>query len=172
MELPYVAFTEPCVYGLDEDGVCREVVPRSGATDQEIAIARRCLGAQYVAALDGRVEGLLSQLPKTGARLLFACTNEDGRIVLVRSGEVERFWSREQREAEEIEDRRRRDTDETAPFSRRQRMQSGASILELDDADLDAPTRRSPTAEEPDPSTRRAPGTVRGFPPPPAAYGT
>lgn len=172
MELPYVAFTEPCVYGLDEDGVCREVVARSGASAHEIATAQRCLGAQYVASLDGRVDGLLAQLPKPGARLLFACTNDDGRIVLVRSAEVERFWSRDQREAEEDEDRRRRDTEATAPFSRRVRMQSGASILELDDADLDAPTRRSPTADEPDPSTRRAPSTSRGFPPPPAAYGT
>ncbi|MBS2014736.1 MAG: hypothetical protein JST00_17745 [Deltaproteobacteria bacterium] len=219
MELPYVAFTEPCVYGLDEDGVCREVVARSGASEKDVAAAKRCLGAQYVASLDARVEGLLLPLPKPGSRLLFARMGDDGRIALVRGGEVVRFWSREEREAEEIEDRQRRDTEDTAPFSRRQRMKSGirfedrrgddkvrpqasdesvtdelvtaerpasdrripaprasergVDIRGLDDEDLDAPTRRSPTAdeEEADPATRPAPTTSRGFPPP-AAYGT
>jgi len=182
MELPYVAFTEPCVYGLDEDGVCREVVPRTGASEQDIATANRCLGAQYVAALDGKADGFLTQLPKQGARLLFARTNDDGRIVLVRSSEVVRFWSRDKVEAEELEDRARRDAEPTARFSRK-RMESGfqervsssrgVSLLELDDADLDMPTRRCPTAdeEELDAATRRVPSTTRGFPPP-AAVGT
>ncbi len=170
MELPYVAFTEPCVFGLDEDGVCREVVPRSGASEKDIAIARRCLGAQYVASLDASVDGLLTQLPQAGARLLFACTNDDGRIVLVRSAEVERFDSREELAIHEEEDKHRRDNEETAPFSRKQRA-SGASIHELD-LELDAPTRRSPIAPDSEPITRKSPATVRGFPPPPAVYGT
>ena len=183
MELPYVAFTEPCVSGLDADGVCREVVPRTGASEQDIATANRCLGAQYVAALDGKAAGFLTQLPKQGARLLFARTNDDGRIVLVRSSEVVRFWSRDKVEAEELEDRARRDAEPTARFSRK-RMESGfqervsssrgVSLHELDDADLDAPTRRCPTADEeqePDAATRRVPATSRGFPPP-VAVGT
>ena len=53
--------------------------------------AARCIGAQYVASLDASVAGLLSDTPKVGTSMLFARTDENGRISLVRTGQVIRF---------------------------------------------------------------------------------
>lgn len=91
MDLAYAAFTEACVFGLDEAGICREILPKAGASRAMLTLAMRCVGAQYVASLDGSVEGFLTQVPTKGTRLLFARTEEGGRIVLVRSGPIQRF---------------------------------------------------------------------------------
>lgn len=167
MDLAYEAFTETCIFGLDEAGVCVRVTALPGASKAILAIAGRCLGAQYVASLDAEVEGLLSQLPKPGTRLLFARTEDTGRIVLVRSGPLQRFEARPAElptvkeveptfdQAVEVEAPRTLtfQEEETAPFSRFSPRRPVAT--ESDDVELEAVTRRSPS-------------TVRGFPPPPA----
>ena len=171
MELAYEAFTETCTFGLDEAGVCVRVTALPGASKAMLAIAGRCLGAQYVASLDAAVEGLLSQLPKPGTRLLFARTEDTGRIVLVRSGPLQRFEARPAElptvkeveptfdEAVEVEAPRTLtfQEEETAPFSRfsPRRPIAAESDPDSGDVELEAVTRRSPS-------------TVRGFPPPPA----
>ena len=53
--------------------------------------ARRCVGAQYVASIDVRVEGGLVPMPRVGTPMLFAYTGEDGRIAVVRTGRLLRF---------------------------------------------------------------------------------
>jgi len=95
MDFAYIAFTDDCSFGLDDAGICRAISPRAGASQDAVGIARRCVGAQYVASLDASAEGLLTQLPKPGTRLLFARTEAHGRIVLLRSGTLERFVSQD-----------------------------------------------------------------------------
>jgi len=53
--------------------------------------AARCIGAQYVASLDAAAAGLLTDTPKVGTSMLFARTDDNGRISLVRTGHVTRF---------------------------------------------------------------------------------
>ncbi len=160
MDLAYAAFTEACVFGLDDAGICREVLPKAGGSRDMITLAMRCIGAQYVASLDAAAPGMLSQLPRKGTRLLFARTEPNGRIVLVRSGPVQRFetlfgedlaasselptsaWVDETHDVAHPVD------DQTEQFARTRRPSQGGLEVEA--------------------VTRRAPSTTRGFPPPPS----
>lgn len=90
MELAYVAHSARCALLLDADGVCRWVVPKADASDALVIAARRCVGGQFVAALDREAEGLLSAKPRVGTNLLFACSN-DGRLSLARFGPIVEF---------------------------------------------------------------------------------
>ncbi len=90
MDLAYVAHTESCALLLDEDGVCRWIVPRANATEQLIATSKRCIGARFVASLDPEVEGWLVHEPRVGSQLLFGLMIED-RFALVRVGPLLRF---------------------------------------------------------------------------------
>ena len=98
MSVAYAATTEGCTFLLDEDGVCRRVLLRherradgtlGGRTRSQAA--RRCIGAQYVAAIDVRVEGGLVPMPRLGTPMLFAYTDDDGRLAVVRTGPLTRF---------------------------------------------------------------------------------
>jgi hypothetical protein len=201
MDYPYEAFTESCSFGLDEAGICVRVTAKAGAKPAMLAIAGRCLGAQYVASLDASVEGLLAQLPKPGTRLLFARTEADGRIVLVRSGPLERFMTREVEETpaptapnEEAPREEDAPTSDVLTVRMPEAEQVGmmleqcATPHEGVDALLVAPTTKSyqedetmPFARSPSSAqgvdelgavTRRSPSTVRAFPAPPARLGT
>jgi hypothetical protein len=176
MDLAYEAFTEACTFGLDEAGICVSVTAKPGAGPTMLAIAGRCLGAQYVASLDVTVEGLLTRLPSPGARLLFARTEEDGRIVLVQSGTIEQFVTLEEIEGDTVE--REAMTPEAIP-TRRDEERAFDEAIEVDAPKTKAYqkeetgpfTRRGPAASEPielEAVTRRSPETIRAFPPPPA----
>lgn len=98
MSVAYAATTEGCTFLLDEDGVCRRVLLRhERRTDATLGgrtrsqAARRCIGAQYVAAIDVRVEGGLVPMPRLGMPMLFAYTDDDGRLAVVRTGPLTRF---------------------------------------------------------------------------------
>jgi hypothetical protein len=101
MSVSYSVTVDGCTFLLDGRGVCRRVLlrdqPRSVyATDTNLGrtrpeTARRCLGAQYVASLDVRVEGALVPMPWVGVPMLFAATGEDGRIAIIRTGPVLHF---------------------------------------------------------------------------------
>jgi hypothetical protein len=197
MELAYEAFTEACTFGLNEAGICVRVTAQPGASANTLAIAGRCLGAQYVASLDATAEGLLTQLPSPGTRLLFARAEEDGRIVLVRSGPIEHFVKREEieRDTEEREaatlsrgpeefPEELSDTDPPAdlpadlPTRRDMERAIDEAVL------VDAPNTKTYEEEETVPFsrrhaeasepmelaavTRRSPSTLRAFPAPPA----
>ena len=60
--------------------------------------ASQCVGAQYVATLDPEVPGCLVELPKVGSPMLFARVDGNGRVSLVRTGNVVAF---EMKQAEE-----------------------------------------------------------------------
>lgn len=93
-EIQYAAHTAVCTFLLDADGICRRIQMNPGAGQRARDAARaasRCVGAQYVASLDGSLPGLLSEMPKVGIAMLFARTDERGRISLVRTGHVTRF---------------------------------------------------------------------------------
>jgi hypothetical protein len=95
----YAATTEGCTFLLDEDGICRRVLLRHGRRAADATLggrtrtqaARRCIGAQYVAAIDVRVEGGLVPMPRLGTPMLFAYTDDDGRLAVVRTGPLTRF---------------------------------------------------------------------------------
>jgi len=196
MDLAYEAFTESCTFGLNEAGICVRVTAQPGASANMLAIAGRCLGAQYVASLDATVEGLLTQLPKPGTRLLFARAEDDGRIVLVRSGPIEHFVK-----LEEIE----RDTaareaslsvqeagapeagfPEELPAPLPEELPTRRDVEQVFDeaVEVEAPKTKTYEEEETVPFsrrhssaneameleavTRRSPSTIRTFPAPPA----
>jgi hypothetical protein len=99
MDIAYTAQTETCTLLLDAEGICRSVVAasnqkvaRGGGRPTRIpASAEKCIGAQYVATLDLTEPGGMSPLPQPGAQMLFARTETNGRITLIRSAPVVRF---------------------------------------------------------------------------------
>ncbi len=82
-EIVYAVHTRACTYLLDEDGFCRWVLSRSGAKSDD-----RCVGAQFVAALDLRSKGGLCGELRIGAQALFI-RSEDGRFALIRTKPIE-----------------------------------------------------------------------------------
>ena len=99
LDILYAAHTASCTFLLDAEGICRRIVPivtaAKAATKRRdtVRAASRCVGAQYVASLDANVAGMLAEMPRVGAPMLFARTDERGRISLVRTGNVTRFES-------------------------------------------------------------------------------
>ena len=91
MEIVYAAHTKSGVFMLDQSGVCRWAVAHPGRTD---AVPERIVGAQYLATLDLDAEGALVDLPRIGCPMLFAATDESGRIRLVRTPPLLRFEDR------------------------------------------------------------------------------
>jgi hypothetical protein len=92
--IAYAAHTASCSFLLDAEGICRRVVLR--ATPKRRAGSRtgsRCVGAQYVASLDGSAAGGLVEMPRVGAAMLFARVDERGRVSLVRTSAVTAFES-------------------------------------------------------------------------------
>jgi hypothetical protein len=141
-----------------------------------------------VASLDASVDGLLTPLPRPGTRLLFARTEADGRIVLVRSGPLDWFEELEPvAEANEDDVTLRPATiappaepadigfgeqaeEVYAPLSSRSSRAPATRSMNEEETAPFSRTRQTPYAsmEEMAAVTRRSPSTVRGFPPPPA----
>ena len=92
MEIVYAAHTESGVFMLDAEGVCRWAVSLPGRTQEKVP--ERIVGAQYVATLDLDSKGGLVDLPRIGCPMLFAVTDENGRIRLLRTPPVLRFEDR------------------------------------------------------------------------------
>ena len=100
LDILYAAHTASCTFLLDAEGICRRIVPVLPASSAKtskrrdtVRAASRCVGAQYVASLDANVAGMLAEMPRVGAPMLFARMDERGRISLVRTGNVTRFES-------------------------------------------------------------------------------
>jgi len=92
MEIVYAAHTRSGVFMLDANGVCRWAVAQPGRTAEKVP--ERIVGAQYLATLDVDAEGALVDLPRVGCPMLFAATDEKGRIRLVRTPPLLRFEDR------------------------------------------------------------------------------
>src|SRR4051794_15523490 len=92
MPIAYVAHAVHAALLLDEDGICRWVVPQASLPPgaESLRAAHRAVGAQFVASLDPTVEGCLHHQPRVGAALLFTAT-KDGRAALVRFGPLTQF---------------------------------------------------------------------------------
>jgi len=82
-EIVYAVHTRACTYLLDEEGVCRWVLSRSGANSDD-----RCVGAQFVAALDLSTKGGLIGELRIGSSALFILS-ENGRFMLIRTKPIE-----------------------------------------------------------------------------------
>lgn len=95
-KITYAAHTNACTFLLDAEGICRRIVlnPGLGRTQKgrdAAAAANRCVGAQYVASLDSTLPGILSEMPRVGIPMVFACVDDRGRVSLIRTGIVRRF---------------------------------------------------------------------------------
>ncbi|MBS2019669.1 MAG: hypothetical protein JST00_42800 [Deltaproteobacteria bacterium] len=94
-DISYAAHTASCTFLLDEEGICRRIVMvrhQDGRKRRDSGrTAARCVGAQYVASLDGSAAGGLVEMPRVGAAMLFARVDERGRVSLVRTGVVTGF---------------------------------------------------------------------------------
>lgn len=151
MDIAYVAQTETCTFLLDADGICVSCIAGPDADDAARAIAERCVGAQYVAAIDPGIEGLLVRDPVPGRSLLFASVGENRRVALLRSGPLldmrstKSVWS---------------ERDDELPATVRHVPRESALF----------PVRRAGSEEEIPlpPETRRVPETLRDYPPPEA----
>jgi hypothetical protein len=92
MSIAYVAQTRDHLLMLDEEGVCLHVHKRSKDRGHDaVDGAIRCIGAQFVAALDPSQPGFLGHAPALGVPMLFAKVGPAGKISLVRTGPLERF---------------------------------------------------------------------------------
>ena len=89
MDIVYAAHTESGTFMLDVSGVCRWAVAPPGKTHAKVP--DRIVGSQYVATLDIEAPGALVPLPKPGCPMLFASTDENGHVTLVRTPPVLRF---------------------------------------------------------------------------------
>jgi len=89
MEIVYAAHTESGTFMLDGSGICRWAVAPPGKTNAKVP--DRIVGSQYVASLDVATPGALVPLPKPGCPMLFASTDENGHVTLVRTPPVLRF---------------------------------------------------------------------------------
>jgi hypothetical protein len=83
--------TATCTYLLDESGVCRSVMASRGVVPGHV---RDCIGAQFVACLDLRVEGGLVGELRIGAMALFVRHRDEGRLMLLRTGKITRVDDR------------------------------------------------------------------------------
>lgn len=92
MPIAYVAHAVHAALLLDEDGICRWVVPQASLAPapESLRAANRAVGAQFVASLDPLIEGFLHHQPRVGAALLFSAMR-DGRAALVRFGPLTQF---------------------------------------------------------------------------------
>lgn len=92
MEIVYAAHTQSGVFMLDENGVCRWAVAQPGRTGEKVP--ERIVGAQYLATVDLSAEGGIVDFPRVGCPMLFASTDESGRVRLVRTPPLTRFEDR------------------------------------------------------------------------------
>ncbi len=118
IDIIYAAHTASCTFLLDSEGICRRIVVAPKGKRSASRTASRCVGAQYVASLDGSAAGGLVEMPRVGASMLFARVDDNGRISLVRTATVTSF------ESKAGED----------PFA-----ETGSSAVETSAPELDAP---------------------------------
>lgn len=150
MDIAIVALTESCTFLLDAEGVCVSCIAGPNADAAARATAERCVGAQYVAAIDASIEGMLSRDLAAGRSLLFASVGENRRVALLRSGPL-------------LDIRRLDEGDDALPVTVRRTPRESALFpvhrreLQARDEDIPLP-----------PETRRAPETLRDYPPPEA----
>lgn len=159
-DIAYAAHTASCTFLLDAAGICRRVVMASAKRPNEGKPLGRCVGAQYVASLDGRIAGGLVELPRVGASMLFARVDEQtGRVSLVRTGVVTKFESRAARRSKPTHD----------PFAQTDGVRTSAPELAMTapkTAASQPSSSPSPRASRPDfgpPPTldERTPATLR-----------
>ncbi len=99
-EISYAAHTGSCIFLLDAEGICLRIVMKpTDKRRRESRVALNCVGAQYVASLDGSAAGGIVELPRVGTSMLFARVDERGRVSLVRTGKVTAFESEVAEEA-------------------------------------------------------------------------
>lgn len=135
IDITYAAHTASCTFLLDSEGICRRIVMKPKGKRREASrTASRCVGAQYVASLDGSAAGGLVEMPRVGAAMLFARVDERGRVSLVRTGVVTAFES--QAGEDPFIETESRSVETSAPVLS-PRTARAAQAAALDDADDD-----------------------------------
>ena len=86
---------------LDQEGVCRWIVSRTGMVPPEV---RRCVGAQFVACMHPDLDGGLAGELLIGSAGLFVRHDADtGRMLLLRTGVIRQVEERGQARARSSE---------------------------------------------------------------------
>jgi len=95
----YAVHTEVCTYLLDDAGICTGVLsPNVSATSR----LSGCVGAQFVACFDPRIEGgLIGELREGASALMVATSKDTGRAQLLRTGSILRVQTTELRDSVE-----------------------------------------------------------------------
>lgn len=84
----YAVYTDVCTYLLDDAGICTSVLSPSPTATSRLS---PCVGAQFVACVDTRVEGaIIGELREGASALLVATSKETGRAQLLRTGPIRR----------------------------------------------------------------------------------
>lgn len=144
-EFLYAVHTDVCTYLLDENGICTWVL----SPNPQSAKLMVCMGAQFVACVDPRVEGAIVGELKEGARaLLVAISKETGRAQLLRTGPIRRVQYRDGGEAIDLG--------------------QGLDVLEEVELELDEEPLPPPPVAAPTPSQVAPPPPAQVAPPPPA----
>jgi hypothetical protein len=86
VDFAYAVHTDVCTYLLDDTGICVWVLSANPLAAAKLAA---CVGAQFVACVDQRVEGAIVGDLKEGASALLVATSPDtGRAQLMRTGPI------------------------------------------------------------------------------------
>ena len=84
VDFAYAVHTDFGTYLLDDTGICIWVLSANTAAASKLAA---CVGAQFVACVDSRVEGcIVGELKEGSSALLVATSQETGRAQLLRTG--------------------------------------------------------------------------------------
>ncbi len=91
-DFAYAVHTDACTYLLDDTGVCLWVLSPAPTTANAV---KACVGAQFVACIDTRVEGgLVGEIVEGAAALFVAISKTTGRPALLRTGPIRRVQER------------------------------------------------------------------------------
>ncbi len=91
-DFAYAVHTDACTYLLDDTGVCLWVLSPAPTTANAV---KACVGAQFVACIDTRVDGgLVGEIVEGAAALFVAISKTTGRPALLRTGLIRRVQER------------------------------------------------------------------------------
>jgi hypothetical protein len=81
----FLLHTTTCTYALDDEGICRDIIPRGDRLPRGVD---RCRGAQYVACLyKDSDEGMVGD-PRIGGRALFVGRGTGMRMALLKTARI------------------------------------------------------------------------------------
>ena len=96
MRIAFTAETETWTFALDREGYCQSVVAtrrRDGSPVIRTLTreAQNAVGAQFLGAVDPRINGGVAAVPRVGTPMLFGYVDSQSRIRVLRTGPLRAF---------------------------------------------------------------------------------